>query len=145
MTGVREVNGWKLKIYEISLTGQSIASHIVAAAMECVRARTIWPTDVEPKCGFVILHHGKEAVWVLAHVWVNDILRQFVHFAPLTDPTHFDASLMPGSNACVWDLEVTRHERDAWVAHVMTDPTNRKVDKYLADSLEITLDSKELI
>ena len=143
MTGVREMNGWKLKIYEISLTGQPIASPVVAAAMDCVRERTIWPTDVEAKCGFVMLHQGEDAVWVLAHVWVNDILRQFVHLSPLTDPTHFDTSLMPGANACVWDLEVTKHERDSWVRNVMSDPGNRQLDKYLTDSLEITLDSKE--
>ncbi len=145
MTGVREMNGWKLKIYEISLTGQSIASDVVAAAMDCVRERTVWPTDVDPKCGFLVLHQGEQAVWALANVWVNDILRQFVHFAPLTNPTHFDVSPMSGFNSCVWELEVTKHERDAWIRNVMSDPGNRQPDRYLADSLEITLDSKETV
>lgn len=137
MTGVREMEGWKLKIYEISLTGEPLASHVVAAALECVRERTTWPTDIESKCGFVILHEGEQAVWALTNVWVNDILRQFVYFAPLSDPTNFGVSPMPGFNACVWELEVTKHERDAWVAHVMTNPSNQQIQAYLSDTLEI--------
>ena len=143
MTDVREVNGWKLKVYEISLTGQSIPSHAVAAALECVRERTTWPTEVESKYGFVILHEGKQDVWALTNVWVNDILRQFVYFAPLEEPTRFEVSPMPGFNSCVWELEVTKHERDAWTAHVMADPDNPQFATYLGDSLEIPINSKE--
>ena len=139
LTEVRSVNDWKLKIYQITLDGEPISSEIVEAAMKCVEERSIWPTTLEHQYGFVILHQGHEAVWVLNHVWVNDILRQFVFFASNDDPTRFDVCLMPGGNACVWDLEVTKHERDAWVKHVMTNPPMAQFDEYLNESLEIEL------
>jgi hypothetical protein len=145
LTEVRNVNDWKLKIYQITLDGEPISSEIVEAAMECVAIRSTWPTkptDLEYQYGFVILHQGHEAVWALNKFWVNDILRQFFFFAPLDDPTAFDFSLMPGFNACVWDLEVTKYERDAWVKHVMTNPAEAQFDEYLNDSLEIALMKK---
>ena len=143
LTEVRSVNDWQLKIYQITLDGEPISSEIVEAAMECVVTRSIWPTDLTHHYGFVILHQGHEAVWALIKIWVNDILRQFFFFAPLDDPTAFDFSLMPGFNACVWDLEVTKHERDAWVRHVMTNPAEAQFDEYLNDSLEIALMEKQ--
>ena len=143
LSEVRRVNDWQLKIYQITLDGEPIASEVVEAAIECVVARTIWPTDLAHRYGFVILHQGEEAVWALNKIWVNDILRQFFFFAPLDDPTAFDYSLMPGFNACVWDLGVTKHERDAWVRHVMTNPAEAQFDEYLNDSLEIELMEKQ--
>lgn len=143
MIDVRELNGWKLKVYEISRRGTPLPSDVVDAALRCVHEKTIWPTEAEQRFGFVVLNKGEQAMWALAHVWVNDILRQFVYFAPLDNPTRFDVSPMPGFNACVWDLEVTRHERDAWVAHVMSDPSNSQFDAYLTDSLEIVTTTKE--
>jgi GNAT superfamily N-acetyltransferase len=143
LSEVRSVNDWQLKIYQITLDGEPISGEIVEAAMECVAMRSIWPTDLTHQYGFVILHQGKEAVWTLNKIWVNDILRQFFFFAALDDPTAFDYSLMPGFNACVWDLEVTKHERDAWVRHVMTNPAEMQFDEYLNDSLEIEFMEKQ--
>ncbi len=139
LTEVRRVNEWQLKIYQITLDGEPIAREIVEAAMDCVALRSIWPANLEHQYGFVILHQGEQAVWALNQIWVNDILRQFVFFAPLDEPTRFSQSPMPGFNVCVWELEVTKYERDAWVKHVMTNPAQSRFDEYLNDSLEITL------
>lgn len=143
LTEVRSVSDWQLKIYQITLDGEPICIEIVDAAMECLAARSIWPTDLEHQYGFVILHQGEQAFWAMNLVWVNDILRQFVFFAPLDDPTRFDDSPLPGFNACVWELEVTKHERDAWVRHVMTNPADAQFDEYLKDALKIELMEKQ--
>ena len=142
LTEVRSVNDWQLKIYQITHDGEPISREVVEAAMECVAIRSIWPIDQTYQYGFVILHRGEQAVWALNQIWVNDILRQFVFFAPLNDPTRFDISPMPGFNACVWELEVTNYERDAWVRHVMTNPAEAQFDEYLNDSLEIVLEKQ---
>lgn len=139
LSEVRRVNDWQLKIYQITLDGEPIASEIVEAAIDCVVTRSTWPTDLTHQYGFVIVHQGVEAVWVLNKIWVNDILRQYFFFAPNDDPTGFDFSHMPGFNACVWDLEVTKHERDAWATHVMTNPAEMQFEEYLNDSLKIEL------
>lgn len=142
-TEVRDLNGWKLKIYQITLDGRPIANKVVEAAIDCISIRSIWPVGIEHQYGVVILHQGEQAVWALLQVWVNDILRQFIFFAPLDDATSFDVSPMPGFNECVWELEVTMHERDAWVRHVMANPDNPRFDDYLNDSIRIERSEKQ--
>ena len=45
---------------------------------------------------------------------------------------------MPGFNECVWELEATMHERDAWVKHVMSSPEDSRFEQYTRDALEIS-------
>ena len=99
--------------------------------------KVVWPTETGGKFGFVILHKGEDAVWALVHLWVNEILRQFVFAAPLSDPARFGESPLPGFNSCVFELEVTRHEREAWIRHVMSHPGDPHFEQYMRDTLEI--------
>lgn len=139
MSQVRDCNGWQMKIYEISRTGKKMSPGVIEGAMSCVLENVVWPTETDDKYGFVVLNEGEQAMWALAHVWVNDILRQFVFFAPLDDINRFQVSPLPGFNACVWDLEVTKHERNAWVEHVMSSPQNPRFADYLKDSLAVPM------
>jgi len=136
MIGTRDCHDWTFKVYEITVDDSKISSAVIASAMDFVQDNVTWP-DVSSKFGFVIVHAGEQAVWVLVHLWMNDILRQFIFCAPLSDPTNFSVSPMDGFNACVWELEVTRHERDAWVDHVLSFPLDPRHEAYLSDSLEI--------
>ena len=137
MIGVRECNGWQFKLYEITAEGEAIPTAIMDAALAFIEENVVWPYEVADRFGFAIVHIGDEGVWALAHVWTNDILRQFVFRAPVDQPEHFSASPLPGFNACVWELEVTKHERDAWVRHVMSTPQQPDFDAYLRDGLTI--------
>ncbi len=137
MSGIRDCCGWQLKVYEITLEGRAVEPAIVDAALAFFSANAVWPDDQTDRYGFAMLHVGEHAVWALLHVWSNDILRQFIYCAPLDEPQKFQQSPLPGFNSCVWELEVTRHERDAWVRHVMQTPQSPRFEQYLHDSLEI--------
>jgi hypothetical protein len=83
--------------------------------------------------GFVILHQGKRANWLLTHWWIHhDICCHMVSSSPLDDSIRFaraTGSLM----ACVWELIVVNFERRAWVSTALrTKPDFRK---YLAERL----------
>lgn len=137
LSRVRECNGWQLKMYEITPTGQPIASAVTEGAITVFQQKVVWPCEVADRYGFAIVHVGAEAVWALAKIWVNDILRQFAFQALLAEPTKFTASPLPGFNACVWELEVTHHERDAWVRHVLCAPRKPDFEGYLRDYLAV--------
>jgi hypothetical protein len=83
--------------------------------------------------GFCIVHAGEEAVWLLVHWWISGgILCQQMYSAPLAQPERFQPVQGPFI-ACVWELEVTAHERGAWMRHVLREAPD--TDAYLADVL----------
>ncbi len=82
--------------------------------------------------GFYIAHVGEEAVWLLIDWWnTGGILSQCLFRAPLERPAAFERVTEPAL-ACVWELILLTHERNAWVRHMLT-PAPRP-DAYLADS-----------
>jgi len=93
--------------------------------------------DVDPALGFVIVHHGQQAVWLLTALWRVDILYQRTFWAPLSDPARFEEVPMGGPTAWVWELVVHAHERDAFVAHVLSGAGPDGVAGYLADAVSV--------
>ena len=83
--------------------------------------------------GYCIAHVGEEAVWLLVDWWISGgIVCQRMLSAPLAQPETFTPVSAPAL-ACVWELAVVGHERDAWVRHMLTrrpDP-----EGYLQDAL----------
>ncbi len=136
LLSVRDCNNWKFKVYQITLPTCRIPSAIVESAMEHIHENADWPDNVAERFGFVVLHTGENLLWLQAKIWVGDILRQFIYCAPLSNPTAFSNSPLPGFSECVWELQVTNHERDAWIRHVMSQ-AEPKFDAYLQDVLTI--------
>lgn len=74
--------------------------------------------------GFCIVHVGEEAVWLLVDWWISGgIVCQCMLSAPLERPEVFTPVHAPAL-ACVWELVITAHERDAWVRHMLTAEPN---------------------
>ena len=70
--------------------------------------------------GFCIVHIGEEAVWLLVDWWISGgIVQQKMLSAPLERPDAFMPVIEPAL-ACVWELVVMAHERNAWVKHMLT-------------------------
>lgn len=136
-TGVLTVNGWRFKSYEITLDARPIAAEIFDAATSCLAA-ALPHAGSEAAVGFVIVHHGAEQVWVLADRWHGDVACQHTFFASLDEPTSLEPVPSGGPTACVWELAVHAHERDAFVTHVLNPPDGPDYDAYLADTLTIT-------
>jgi hypothetical protein len=130
--GVQEVRGWALKWYAINADPEPVDEAIVAAAREFV-AGTIRVADVDPAVGFVIVHRGEEAVWLLPALWRADMLYQRTYVARRSDPTRYEEVGPEGPTACVWELVVHAHERDAFVSHVLSGTRGPDVAAYLGD------------
>jgi hypothetical protein len=89
---------------------QSAGMHVRSLLLEADRVGAHHDT------GFVILHQGKRANWLLTHRWIHhDICCHLVSRSPLDDPARFARVAAP-IMACVWELLVVEFERRAWVA-----------------------------
>ena len=79
------------------------------------------------------MHHGAESVWVLADLWAGDIISQHTFQAALDDPASFARVPAGGPTACVFELTVHAHERDAFVRHVLNPADGPEITNYLGD------------
>ncbi len=132
--GVREHGDWRIKWYEITLDGTPIAPPVVDAARRLVDdvCRNVPPTD-GLGLGFVVVHHGAESVWLLLDRWEGDIVNQHTWSAGLDDPSAFTPVPPGGPTACVWELVVHSHERDALVRHILDPLDGPDADAYLGN------------
>ncbi|HWN34288.1 MAG TPA: hypothetical protein VNP03_16180 [Pseudonocardia sp.] len=148
--GVHEVAGWAVKVIGIGADGRlpdeterqaalAVAAQLLprestpATATATVTATV---TADAVRAGFVIVHPGEEALWVIVAWWRLDILYQRLYRAELGT-----VELLPvppdGPTACVWELLAIDHERRAWVEHVLTDPARPDPAAYLAAGLVV--------
>lgn len=132
---VAELSGVKLKIYGMCGEGKEVDSLTTDHAKSFVESRANFGPDA--KYGFIVVHHGEEAIWLLVDWWIEDILHQQLFYAPDGNSKNFQDGPPNHEMACVWELLVTSHERDAWVKHTMLDPANADFEAYLADTLSI--------
>ncbi|MFJ3905039.1 hypothetical protein [Streptomyces sp. NPDC090025] len=80
------------------------------------------PGEGDHPAGFLILHRGMQADYLLVSQWYDaDMLKHWVR-GSTTDAdgaTRFAPLGQPDLIACVWELEVIKFERDAWVNTVL--------------------------
>ena len=101
------------------------AAEIVAGAGSQIAA------TAQEGIGFVILHQGREGVWLLLHWWIDGgICAQLLWRSALTDPLVFTPLGRP-MMACVWELALIDHERRAYVRSLSA--TSDGVATYLQD------------
>jgi hypothetical protein len=80
------------------------------------------PREGDHPVGFLILHHGLEGSYLLVSQWYDaDMLKHWVRgaVAGADGGTVFAPLAQRDLIACVWELEVIRFERDAWVNTVL--------------------------
>ncbi|WOI55769.1 hypothetical protein [Palleronia sp. LCG004] len=81
--------------------------------------------------GFAVIHEGVAGTWLLLDWWAHgDILCQRLSFDDGAGFASVDARPL---TACVWELPVLMHERDAWIRHMMQGAPSP--NGYLADRL----------
>jgi hypothetical protein len=113
---------------------------LVAGPAELVAAGVDWSLLPTYGLGTVMVHLGREALFVLLDYWVGEnMLRHQVWVAPLHAPTALES--MAGSDIamCVWEVAVLQHERAAWLRHGYTTHGGVDVAAFLADVLNADL------
>jgi hypothetical protein len=140
--GSTQASGRTLKVYELVAPGQRIDDPLRHAARSMLPELVSEPIDATtPAVGWVVLHRGEDAAWVVAYSWVwKEVLEQHLAVAGcpelgaggsgITDFGILDKRWM----GCVWELAPLEHERRSWIDHVLR-PTTSDVAAYLRDRL----------
>lgn len=120
--GLRDLGGWMLKHYEISVDGLWPDEAGFGTALALAEAALPQPPLAAGRLGvgFLILHRGRDCDYLVLAWWdrENELpLRVFVR--PHGGGGDWRAA-RDNESVCVWDLEVIGHERDAWVAAALS-------------------------
>lgn len=124
---------WRLKVYGIAAENDRPRAELVSAAKAVAFERLPEPAVTEDRygVGFLIVHEGVDANFVLSDRWTGEnMIHQDVFTSPLDAPTRLER-LPDGPTACVWELYVLGFERQAWISTVLANPDGPDVDAYL--------------
>ena len=129
---------WKIKLYGIRYQGPGDPELPSAEVVEAVKAFAVprFPqpatTNTRHGAGFLIVHQGQDAIWILLDWWENEcMLMQRLFSAPLEQPeriTPIQSELI----ACTWELGVHLFERKAWMETVLRAGESASLEAYCA-------------
>jgi hypothetical protein len=88
---------------------------------------------IDHSLGYVIIHPGKMATWLLIHWWAHEDVAMRLLAAAEIGSDKFVSNDDKRFHACVWEHLIIDHERDAWVENVMC--LDGDAEQYLADRL----------
>lgn len=125
---------WRIKMHGITAAGASLGTALIDAA-RLIAATALPLPAVAPErygVGFMVIHAGRDADFVLVCWWkCQNELAVRVFTSPPAQPAMLKEQTDPNASvACVWDLAVLAHERQAWVEHILT-PGKPDFDAYL--------------
>lgn len=136
--GLWRCGGWRIKRYGIAYGRAAVRAELVDAA-EAAAGRALPRPAVTPTrygVGFLGVHDGRGENFVYVDWWERENeLHHHLFISPADDPGELRAATTDDAVACVWDLAVIGHEREAWVRHVLA-PAVPDLAAYLADTLD---------
>jgi len=136
--GVQTFGDWSLKVYGIAYAGDEPGSELVQAALDV--AGSALPKAALSNgrfgLGFLGIHEGRDGNFVFVSWWENENeLQHRVFFSTPQRPGQLRPARPDEPIACVWDLSVIAHEREAWIRHILANPHGADTGAYLADAL----------
>ena len=136
--GVRSFGDWTLKLYGIAYGRAEPSPELVHAALEAADSALPAParSDARYGLGFLGIHHGRDSNFVFVCWWENENeLQHRVFYSAPDRPGALRPATPQEPIACVWDLSVIAHEREAWIRHILSRPSAADRVAYLADAL----------
>ena len=136
--GLRQFGGWTLKLYGIAYGGGEARPELVDAAVRVASSALPSPAVDSHRygLGFLGIHDGRDSNFVFVSWWENE--NELQHRVFVSTPEHpgrLRRATPEDPIACVWDLSVIAHERQAWIRHMLAEPAALNAEAYLADAL----------
>lgn len=137
--GVRDVEGWKLKVYGIASAGCSVYPPLYEDGF-AVMVKKLPQPPVTPRrsgVGFAIFHEGRGVRYLLLCWWdrESELFSRLMVRGLEEDDLWVWAQEHEMAGA--WEIQVIGFERDAWVDTVLTSPGAPDIDGYLERTLTI--------
>ena len=132
-----QIGGTALKVYTIRLQSDAGSMDDILTAAEVYVSEQL-PEVVQEeggghKVGYLILHVGEVATWLLIHWWAHqDICLSMLAAADL-GTSEFTSMDHKRFHACVWEQKIITHESEAWIRTLLS--ANSDTAKYLEDTL----------
>jgi len=140
--GVETFGDWSLKVYGIAHEADEPGPALVEAALDIAESalpETAFDDD-RYGLGFLGIHEGRDGNFVFVSWWENENeLHHRVFFSSLQRPGQLRPARPDEPIACVWDLSVIAHEREAWVRHMLANPRGADAGAYLVDALNANI------
>lgn len=137
--GVRGLDGWRLKLYEIRYGPEPLSRELYEEGLAIAAGALPRPpvTEERPGVGFVILHRGRAVHYLVLNWWdrENELFNR-VLLRGFEEDGAWEWG-RAGETACVWDLQVLGFERDAYVDAVLAGAGGPDLEGYLARGLEV--------
>lgn len=133
---VWEPDAWKIKLYGIAYARARPAPELVEAA-RTLAAPLLAAARDHYGVGFMGVHQGKTADFIFLDWWAreNELNHHVFISSPGQSPGFVDATAS-GVMACVWDLAVIGHERQAWIDCVLKAGADDRFAAYLGRRLQ---------
>jgi hypothetical protein len=137
---VRELEGWRLKVFSIVYGTGVMEWTVYDDVWPLIRSALPQPavTPCRPGVGFFIAHTGRGVHYAVLGWWDNENelpIRLFVR--EFGDNTEWRAGT-GAESVCVWDIQVIAHERDVYVAQVLSKPDQPDLEGYLYRHFEVS-------
>lgn len=127
---------WRMKIYGIAWGRDRPMPELVVAAKRLAAPLLDGAADAYG-VGFIGVHQGRTAHFLFVDWWARENeLNHHVFISSLEDPLGFSEATASGVMACVWDLAVIGHERQAWIDNVLRTGGRDGFAAYLDRRLE---------
>jgi len=135
---------WNIKIYSIANKDEFQSAVILKPVMQELPNWIAIAKDSNLpvyNTAFVIIHEAREGFLILFNWWTGgEMLETKVYFSDFKMPNEIDTyPYHPKSLVCIWELEIFAHERQAWINHILMQNENPDFEKYLIDTLKLTL------
>ncbi len=135
--GTWRIEHTALKVYTIQLQSDSVRiDDILTAAKAHVMEKL--PRAVQEEggghdVGYLIVHVGEVATWLLTHWWAHQDICLSMLAAADPGTSEFESMNHRRFHACVWEQKVITHESEAWIRTLSSAKPN--TTKYLEDTL----------
>jgi len=124
--GIHTANGWHIKSYSIVYDTKSFSIELENESFKLLKTDLPKITESVYGLGFMITHHGKDSNFVLLDWWCNENeLQHQVYYSTKKSPEKLKKQDRSFPIACVWDLIIINHERNAWVKDIMTKQSDK--------------------
>lgn len=135
---VREEHGWRLKMYAIQYGDRELDEETyelgLRMALDELPEESL--SGDRPGVGFVIFHQGRGDHYLVLNWWgLENELFNRVYVREFDTSAEWRKAVDRGV-ACVWDMQIFWHERQAYVRHILSRPDDPSVDGYLDDVFE---------
>ncbi len=130
------IGDWRMKLYGIAWPSELPRRELIEAAERVAVEELRNVSSNNYKVGFIGAHDGRNTCFVFVDFWGNENeLFHRVFLSRSNDPRALTPAQESDSSVCVWDLRLQSFEREAWIKHILCNPTSPDFEGYLAERL----------